>query len=173
MIGGGNLIPHGVLFGGHKFMLFSLFRNADTLGEVRYGLACSDIIDCTNPTTPFIPLMIYTLLDNTGGPVQLRQPTFTIPPIPRPVIQDSGKPVTRSKLQKFVSSISPVCIPSPTSDVSHFLFPEKGHLPYPCFQQRCIQVFSATPRTCCPRIGRLSCETYWSLDGPLHFPDSL
>ena len=110
MIGGPNLIPYGILFGGHRFMLFSLFRNADTLGEVCYGLTCSDIIDCTNIVTPLIPLIIYTLLGNANGPVQLCQPTFAIPPIPTPVIQDS-KPVTQSRLRKSVSSISPVSMP--------------------------------------------------------------
>ncbi|SRR6266545_6037549 len=109
MIGGQDLIPYGILFGGHRFMLFSLFRNANTLGEVRYGLACSDIIDCvTDTATPLIPLIIYTLLGNTNGPVQLCQPTFAIPPILTPVIQDS-RPVTQSGFQKIVSSI--VCMP--------------------------------------------------------------
>ena len=107
MIGGRELIPYSILFGGHNFMLFSLFRSADPLGEVRYGLVCSDIIDCTNVATPLIPLIIYTLLGNTNGPVRLCQPTFIIPPIPTPVIQDSKKPVTRSRLR---GSISPVCV---------------------------------------------------------------
>jgi hypothetical protein len=91
-------------------MLFSLFCNVDTLGEVRYGLACSNIIDSTSTTMPLIPLVIYTLLGNTSGPAQLRQPAFTIPPILTPVIQDS-KVVTRSRFRKFASSISPVCMP--------------------------------------------------------------
>src|SRR5260221_10550907 len=94
MIGQPNLTPYGILFGGHKFMLFSLFRNADTIGEVRYGLACSNIIDCTNVATPLIPLIIYTLLGNIDDPVQLYQPTFAIPPIPTPVIL-APTPVTR------------------------------------------------------------------------------
>jgi len=98
MIGGQSLIPYGILFGGHRFMLFSLFRNADTLGEVRYGLACSDIIDCTNTVTPLVPLVIYTLLGNTDGPVQLHQHTFTIPPVPTPVILDA-KPVSRNRFK--------------------------------------------------------------------------
>jgi len=89
-------------------MLFSLFCNADTLGEVRYGLACSDIIDCvTDTATPLIPLIIYTLLGNTNGPVQLCQPTFAIPPVPAPVIQDRN-PVTRSRFKKFTSTV--VCM---------------------------------------------------------------
>jgi len=103
MIGGINPIPYGILFGGHSFMLFSLFRNADIVGEVRYGLSCSDIIDCTNITTPLIPLVIYTLL-GTNDPVQLYQPTFAIPPVPIPVIQVS-KAVTRSKFRNFVSTL--------------------------------------------------------------------
>jgi hypothetical protein len=105
MIGGKNLIPYGILFGGHRFMLFALFRNADTVGEVRYGLACSDIIDCTDVATPLIPLIIYTLLGNTSDSVQLYQPAFAIPPVATPAIQESN-PVTRSK---FVSAI-PVCM---------------------------------------------------------------
>ncbi len=99
MIGGPTPIPYGLLFGGEKFMFFSLFLNANTVGEVRYGLACSDIISSTNAATPLIPLTIYTLLGNTD---ELFQPTFTIPPILTPVIQDPI-PVTRSKLKKFVT----------------------------------------------------------------------
>ena len=119
MIGRPNLIPYGILLGGHRFMLFSLFRNADKLGEVRYGLACSDIIDCTNIATPLIPLIIYILLGNTNGPVQLRQPTFTIPPTPTPVIQDTN-PVTRSRFQKFVSSV--VCMPEFRRGATNIIF---------------------------------------------------
>jgi hypothetical protein len=121
MIGGPNLIPYGILFGGHRFMLFSLFRNADTLGEVRYGLACSDIIDCTNIATPLIPLIIFTLLGNTNGPVELCQPTFAIPPVLTPVVRDS-KPVTQSKLRKSVSSISPVCVPEFQRGATNLIF---------------------------------------------------
>src|SRR5260221_11978744 len=107
MIGQPNLTPYGILFGGHKFMLFSLFRNVDTLGEVRYGLACSDIIDCTYIATPLIPLIIFTLLGNTND-LQMYQPTFAIPPILTPDVQDT-KPVTRSKFRNFVSTL-PQCI---------------------------------------------------------------
>ena len=103
MIGNPNIIPYGILFGGHRFMLFSLFRNADTLGEIRYGLACSDIIDCTNVVTPLIPLIIFTLLGNSND-LQLYQPTFAIPPVLTPVIQDKD-PVTRSKFRNFVSQL--------------------------------------------------------------------
>ncbi|KAF5384079.1 hypothetical protein D9615_003428 [Tricholomella constricta] len=129
MIGRANKVPYGVLFGGHRFILFSLFCNADTLGEVRYGLACSDIIDCTKISTPFIPLIIYTLLGNANGPVQLCQPTFTIPPVPTPAIQDS-KPVTRSRLKKFVSSHLPakvifhMCTPRDAVSRSFVLYRE-------------------------------------------------
>ena len=100
MIGGPTLIPYGLLFGGQKFMFFSLFVNENTLGEVRYGLACSDIISSTDAATPLIPLTVYTLLGNTND---LFQPTFTIPPIPIPVIQDP-KPVTQRRVKSFVTS---------------------------------------------------------------------
>lgn len=40
-------------------MLFSLFRNENTLGEARYGLACSEIIDCTDNARLIIPLVTY------------------------------------------------------------------------------------------------------------------
>ena len=110
IIGGPNLIPYGILFNGHRFMLFSLLHNADTLGEVHYGLACSNIIDSTSAVVPLIPLVIYTLLGNTNGPAQLCQTAFTVPPVLTLVIQDS-KLVTWSRFQKFMSSISPVCMP--------------------------------------------------------------
>jgi len=80
MISRPNLIPYGILFGGHKFMLFSLFRNTDTLGEVCYGLACLNIIDSTSTAMPLIPLVIYTLLGNPNGPAQLHLTAFTPPP---------------------------------------------------------------------------------------------
>ena len=99
MISGSTQIPYGLLFGGEKFMFFSLFLNADTVGEVRYGLACSDIISSTNAATPLIPLTIYTLLGNTN---KLFQPTFTIPAIPTPVIQDR-KTSTQHKIIKFAT----------------------------------------------------------------------
>ena len=124
MIGRQNLIPYGILFGGPRFMLFALFRNADTLGEVRYGLACSDIIDCINAVTPLIPLIIYTLLGNTNASVQLYQPTFTIPPVPAPVIQDSNV-ITRSRIQKFASSklvSSVVCMPEFRRGATNLIF---------------------------------------------------
>lgn len=54
MIRAGNPVS---CFGGHKFMLFSLFRNENTLGEARYGLACSEIIDCTDNARLIIPLV--------------------------------------------------------------------------------------------------------------------
>lgn len=111
MINRPNLIPYGILFGGHRFMLFSLFHNLDTLGEVRYGLACSNIIDSTSTVMPLIPLVIYTLLGNTGGPALLRRTAFVIPPVLIPVIQKST-PVTRSQLGRFVSNILPVCMPT-------------------------------------------------------------
>jgi hypothetical protein len=110
MIGGPTIIPYGILFGGHKFMLFSLFRNVDTLGDFRYGLACSHIIDSISVTTPLIPLVIYTLLGNTNGPVQLRPTVFSVPPVVTPVIQNSEL-VARSKLQKFKSAFSLACMP--------------------------------------------------------------
>jgi len=96
MIGGSTPIPYGLLFGGENFMFFSLFLNTNTVEEVRYGLACSDIISSTNVATPLIPLTIYTLLGNTD---ELFQPAFTIPPIPTPVIQDP-KPVTLHRMKK-------------------------------------------------------------------------
>ena len=111
MISGPNPIPYGILFGGHRFMLFSLFRNLDTLGEVHYGLACSNIIDSTSAVMPLIPLVIYTLLGNTGGPAPLRRTTFTIPPILTPVIQQPA-PVTRSQLGRFISKVLPVSMPT-------------------------------------------------------------
>jgi hypothetical protein len=111
MIGGPNLIPYGILFGGHKYMLFSLFRNADTLGEVRYGLACSNNIDSTSPTTPLIPFVIYTLLGNTNGPVPLHQTTFAIPPVLTPVIRKTQNRSHGVNFQKFMSAVSPVCMP--------------------------------------------------------------
>jgi len=142
MIGGSNLIPYGILFGGHKFMLFSLFRNAHTLGQVRYGLACSDIINCTDIATPLIPLIIFTLLGNTND-LQLYQPTFTIPPIPSPVIQDSN-PVTQSRLCQ--QSLY-VFLGFREEKLNSFLFQEKGqgHLPYPYSRWHYIQVVSALP----------------------------
>ena len=82
-------------------MFFSLFRNEDTVGEVRYGLACSNIISSIDTATPLIPLCIYTLLGNAN---ELLQPTFTIPPIETPVIIQEDKPLTRSKFGKFVQS---------------------------------------------------------------------
>jgi len=106
MISGPNLILYGILFGGHKFMLFSLFRNPDTLGEVRYGLACSNIIDSTSTVMPLIPLVIYTLLGNTNSPTPLHRTAFTIPPVLTLVIQKSP-PVARSQLRIFVSKILP------------------------------------------------------------------
>ena len=108
MIGEENMIPYGILFGGHRFMLFSLFSNANPLGEVRYGLACSGIIDCTDNATPLIPLIIYTLLGSADGPAPLCLPTFAIPPVPTPAVQDH-KLVRKSSYGKFMSSILPVC----------------------------------------------------------------
>ncbi|KIM87548.1 hypothetical protein PILCRDRAFT_95786 [Piloderma croceum F 1598] len=101
--GGQNPIPYGILFGDHKFILFSLFRNEDTLGEVRYGLACSSIIDTTSTATPLIPLIIYTLLGKTNR-ATLHKSTFSIPPIPISVKQDS-RAVTRNRKNKFISLI--------------------------------------------------------------------
>jgi len=125
MIGNPSIIPYGILFGGHRFMLFSLFRNADTLGEIRYGLTCSNIIDCTNVATPLIPLIIFTLLGNSND-LQLYQPTFTIPPVPTPVIQDKDL-VTRSKFRNFVSKF-PVRISGFQRGVTDlmFVFKTKG-----------------------------------------------
>jgi len=74
--GGQNPIPYGILFRGDKFILF---RNANTLGEVRYGLTCSSIIDNTSTATPLIPLIIYTLMGKTN-PATLHKSTFSIPP---------------------------------------------------------------------------------------------
>jgi hypothetical protein len=87
MISEENLIPYGILFGGHRFMLFSLFSSADALGEIRYGLACSGIIDCTDNVTPLIPLIISTLLGSAGGPAPLCLPTFAITPVPTPLFK--------------------------------------------------------------------------------------
>src|SRR5882762_413936 len=109
MISGSNLIPYGIFFSGHRFMLF-LFCNPDTLGEVCYGLVCSNIIDSTSTAMPLIPLVIYTLLGNTNSPALLHQTAFAIPPILTPVIQKSTY-VTQSQLQRFVSKIIPVCMP--------------------------------------------------------------
>lgn len=106
MIGEENMIPYGILFGGHRFMLFSLFSNANALGEVRYGLACSDIIDCTDNATPLIPLVISTLLGSADGPAPLCLPTFAAPPVPIPAVQ-GHEPVTKSSCGKFISSILP------------------------------------------------------------------
>ena len=78
-------------------MFFSLFLNGNTVGEVRYGLACSDIISSTNAVMPPDPTYQYTLLGNTD---ELFQPTFTIPSIPAPVILDP-KPVTPRSLKFF------------------------------------------------------------------------
>lgn len=107
MIGEENMIPYGILFGGHRFMLFSLFSNANALGEVRYGLACSDIIDCTDNATPLIPLVISTLLGSADGPAPLCLPTFAAPPVPIPAVQ-GHEPVTKSSCGKFISSILPL-----------------------------------------------------------------
>ena len=108
MIGEENMIPYGILFGGHRFMLFSLFSNANPHGEVRYGLACSGIIDCTDNTTPLIPLIISTLLGSADGPAPLCLPTFAIPPVPTPAVQDH-KLVRKSSYGKFMSSNLLVC----------------------------------------------------------------
>jgi len=69
-------------------MLFSLFCNTDRLGEVRFGLASSDIIDCTDLARLLMPLAIYTFLGNpTALPSYPRQP-LAIPAVPTPAIQD-------------------------------------------------------------------------------------
>lgn len=104
MINRDNPMPYGILFGGHQFMLFSLFRNESALGEVYYGLACSGVIDCTDITRPLIPLVIYCLLGNPNGPAQLFSPSFPLPPIPTRVTQDE-KPVTQGKYTKSMKAL--------------------------------------------------------------------
>jgi len=70
MIGGPTPIPYGLLFGGDKFMFFSLFLNENTVGEVRYGLACSDIISSTNAATPFSSTLLTPAIDQITQAVE-------------------------------------------------------------------------------------------------------
>ena len=63
-----------ILFGGHKFMLHSLFCNADTLGEVHFCLASSDIIDCTDLARKPFAVYLYSSR-KPDGPAQLSPPT--------------------------------------------------------------------------------------------------
>ncbi|KIM49164.1 hypothetical protein M413DRAFT_60545 [Hebeloma cylindrosporum] len=55
-------IPYAILFGGDRFMVFSLFMDPNTIGAPRYGLYCSDIVKVSNVSTPFIPLVTFMLL---------------------------------------------------------------------------------------------------------------
>jgi hypothetical protein len=76
----GGPIPYAILFGGHQFMLFSLFHNIDSNGETRYGLFCSDIIKTSNKLLPIIPLAIFMLLGK-DAPATLIPSPISIPSV--------------------------------------------------------------------------------------------
>jgi hypothetical protein len=73
-------IPYAILFGGDRFMLFSLFDNMGDDGEKRFGLFCSDIIKTSCKRFPIIPLVIFMLLGK-DGPAPLTPSQIPIPPV--------------------------------------------------------------------------------------------
>jgi hypothetical protein len=109
-------------------MLFSLFRNADTLWAVRYGLARSDIIGCTNIATPLIlALIIYTLLGNTNSPLHPTVPAH-LRHSSRPNTSYPGLKTghTRVDFGNFCDQFHMYA----SELLSHFCFQEQGHLLY-------------------------------------------
>ena len=75
----GGPIPYAILFGGNKFLLFSLLENLDSSGEARYGLFCSDIIETSSELLPIIPLVIFMHLGK-DAPASLIPSRIPIPP---------------------------------------------------------------------------------------------
>jgi hypothetical protein len=86
----GGPMPYALLFGGYKFLLFSLFENLDSNGEKRYGLFCSDIIETSSSILPLIPLTIFMLLGK-DGPASLIPSALAIPPVPPRQVRKKAK----------------------------------------------------------------------------------
>jgi hypothetical protein len=108
MLSAPTRIPYAVLFGGDRYMLFTLYHIPETQ---LHGLLCSDIIHILDPTIPFMPLITYCLLRAGASPLCPRQPIQTPPVDATPLL---GR--TRQSTRLATANISDV--PSSTSSVA-------------------------------------------------------
>ena len=81
--GRSHKIPYGVLFGGDRYIMFTI---CPVPGTDQYGLICSDILNLFDQDLPFMLIMVFCLLGacyGPQGPILLGLPTdITIPHVP-------------------------------------------------------------------------------------------
>jgi hypothetical protein len=96
----GGPIPYAILFGGDQFMVFSLFEDPNTIGAIRYGLFCSDIVKVSDISSPFIPLVTFMLL-GIDTPAHLRSSKLAIPVCMDDPVLESETIVTRAQGKRY------------------------------------------------------------------------
>jgi hypothetical protein len=78
MLSGQDKIPYAILFGGNRYMIFTL---CPVPGNNLHGLVCSDILDTLNPTIPFMSVVVFCLLKGRTGGIELKPLATYIPAV--------------------------------------------------------------------------------------------
>src|SRR5271170_366725 len=106
MLSGPTKIPYALLFGGDSYILFSL---CPIPGLPLHGLLCSDILHLLDPTTPFMPLIVFCLL-RAGGTITEPPPDIHLPMVK--LVSPLGR--TRQATQR--SNLNPAPSPAQSDD---------------------------------------------------------